>query len=104
MIRDLYNVRTVPAEPGTTPLTPEEERRTTAVFFAEIGTKVAEHGWTRFPAHTPEQRRRLLRVGEMLSEHWGTPVSVLAEDECSMRFSLPGHELPPSTGTAQHER
>ncbi|MCI3222944.1 hypothetical protein [Streptomyces sp. NP-1717] len=93
MIRDLYNVRPLAPEPGRTPLTPDEERRTRATLFTELGNAIADHNWTRFPAHTPRERQRLVAVGHMLSAHWGIPVTVEAEDECRMRLSLPGHEL-----------
>ncbi|MGW6741060.1 hypothetical protein ACWGDX_10025 [Streptomyces sp. NPDC055025] len=99
MIRDLYNVREVPSPGGTaggpTPLTPEEERRARAVFFTEIGNRIADHGWARFPAYSPEERTRLYDVGRALSEWWGRPVRVEPEDECSMRFSLDGYEPTP---------
>ncbi|MFI6086001.1 hypothetical protein ACIBBB_34525 [Streptomyces sp. NPDC051217] len=92
MIRELYNVRPLTPEPGRTPLTPDEERRTRATLFTELGNAIADHNWTRFPAHTPQERQRLVDVGRMLSAHWGIPVTVEAEDECRMRLSLPGHE------------
>ncbi|MEV6307642.1 hypothetical protein AB0M10_03455 [Streptomyces sp. NPDC051840] len=89
--RDLYNVRPVGPAPGPSPLTPDEERRARATLFTELGNVIADRGWTRFPAYTPEERRRLVDVGRMLGEHWGIPVTVEAEDECAMRLSLPGH-------------
>jgi len=91
VIRDLYNVRPVPSEQeqeGPAPLTEEEERRFRAVLFTELGNTIADHGWARFPAYSRQDRRRLVDVGRMLSEHWGIPVTVEAEDECAMRLSL----------------
>ncbi|MFG2593812.1 hypothetical protein [Streptomyces sp. NPDC048438] len=93
MIRDLYNVHTVGPGPGPTPLTPDEEQRARATLFTELGNAIADRGWTRFPAYSPEERRRLVAVGGMLSEHWGIPVTVEAEDACAMRLSLAGHAL-----------
>ncbi|MFJ9130923.1 hypothetical protein ACIRJS_43275 [Streptomyces sp. NPDC102340] len=101
MIRDLYNVRPVPAEgeeaarewaptapTQPTPLTPEEESRYQALLFSELGNRIADHGTTTYPAHTPEDRRRLVAVGQRLSAHWGMPVRVTADDECRMRLSV----------------
>ncbi|WP_330173887.1 hypothetical protein OG875_10070 [Streptomyces sp. NBC_01498] len=96
--RDLYNVRPLPSEQDPTPPTPDEERRARATLFTELGNAVADHRWTRYPAHTPAERRRLVEVGRMLSAHWGVPVTVEAEDECRMRLSLPGHELGAAGG------
>lgn len=96
MIRELYNVRTVPPERATTtPLTPDEERRCRATLFTELGNEIADRGWVRFPAHSREERARLVDVGRMLSEHWGMTVTVEAEDECALRLSLAGHALRP---------
>ncbi|MFJ8887533.1 hypothetical protein ACIRJR_29570 [Streptomyces sp. NPDC102402] len=91
MIRDLYNVHTVGPGAGPAPLTPDEEQRARATLFTELGNTIADRGWTRFPAYSPEERRRLVDVARMLSEHWGIAVSVEAEDECAMRLSLAGH-------------
>ncbi|MEU4981879.1 hypothetical protein [Streptomyces sp. NPDC021969] len=91
MIRDLYNVRLQPAEGGPTPLTEEEERRVRAVLFNDLGNVIAERGWVRFPAYSPEERRRLVDVAHRLSAHWGQQVFVEAEDECAMRLCLAGH-------------
>ncbi|MFE3519488.1 hypothetical protein [Streptomyces sp. NPDC059166] len=91
--RDLYNVRPTGPAPGPTPLTPDEEQRARGNLFTELGNTIADRGWARFPAYSPEERRRLVAVGRMLSEHWGIPVAVEAEDECAMRLSLRGHEL-----------
>ncbi|MCX5532193.1 hypothetical protein OG785_16645 [Streptomyces sp. NBC_00006] len=95
MIRDLYNVRPVPAEGeetvrewAPTPLTPEEESRYQALLFSELGNQIADRGTTTYPAHTPEERRRLVAVGQRLSAHWGMPVRVTADDECRMRLSV----------------
>jgi hypothetical protein len=88
MMRDLYNVRELPHPEGPTPLSPEEEHRFRAILFTELGNQVADQGWARFPAYTPEERRRLLDVGRALSEYWGRPVRVEPEDVCSMRLYL----------------
>ncbi|MFJ9062176.1 MULTISPECIES: hypothetical protein [unclassified Streptomyces] len=93
MIRDLYNVHPVGPGSGPTPLTSDEEQRARATLFTELGNALADRGWTRFPAYTPEERRRLVAVGGMLSAHWGIPVTVEAEDPCAMRLSLAGHAL-----------
>ncbi|MFI8005267.1 hypothetical protein [Streptomyces sp. NPDC086010] len=93
MIRDLHHVRPVPSEPGRTPLTADEEQRFRALLFTELGNTIADHGWARYPAHTPEDRRRLVDVGRRLSEHWGLSVTVEAEDVCTLRLSLAGHTL-----------
>ncbi|WP_210584226.1 hypothetical protein [Streptomyces sp. GESEQ-35] len=92
MIRDLYNVRYAAGE-GLTPLTDEEEQRARAVLFRELGNQIAERGWTRFPAYTPQERRRLVDVAERLTAHWGQRVTVGAEDQCGMRLSLAGYEV-----------
>ncbi|MEU3297661.1 hypothetical protein ABZ722_35765 [Streptomyces longwoodensis] len=88
MIRDLYNVRVQPAEGGATPLTEEEEQRARAVLFSDLGNIIAERGWVRFPAYSPEERRRLVDVAHRLSAHWGQHVFVEAEDQCAMKLSL----------------
>jgi hypothetical protein len=95
VIRELYNVRVLPAEGGSTPLTEEEERRYQALLFSELGNEVADKGWARYPAYTPEDRRRLVGVAHRLSAHWGQQVLVEAEDQCALRLYLPGQsELP----------
>lgn len=97
MTRDLYNVRWQPAEGGPTPLTEEEERRVRAVLFRELGEEIAERGWARFPAYSPEERRRLVDVAHRLSAHWGRTVCVEAEDECALRLRLADHGAPSAT-------
>ncbi|MGW0708204.1 hypothetical protein ACWD4G_19990 [Streptomyces sp. NPDC002643] len=101
MIRDLYNVRVLPAEDAITPLTDEEERRVRAVLFSELGNQIADRGWTRFPAYTPEERRRLVAVADRLTAHWGQRVYVEAEDQTRVRLSLAGHEVLSGSSTAQ---
>lgn len=91
-IRDLYNVRVQPAEDAPAPLTEDEERRSRAVLFSELGNKIADQGWAGFPAYTPEERRRLVDVAHRLSEYWGQRVFVEAEDQCRMRLYLAGYE------------
>ncbi|MFJ4551981.1 hypothetical protein ACIP4X_22660 [Streptomyces sp. NPDC088817] len=95
MIRDLYNVRLLPAEDTTTPLTEEEEQRARAVLFSELGNTIADQGWVRFPAYTPEERRRLVAVAQRLTTHWGQQVFVQAEDHCRVRLFLAGYEALP---------
>ncbi|MFI1353695.1 hypothetical protein ACH4TV_08940 [Streptomyces sp. NPDC020898] len=95
MIRDLYNVRWRPAEGGSTPLTDEEEQRARAVLFSELGNEIADRGWVRFPAYSPEERRRLVDVAHRLSAHWGQQVFVEAEDRCALRLCLAGHTTQP---------
>ncbi|MFB7407287.1 MULTISPECIES: hypothetical protein [unclassified Streptomyces] len=91
MIRDLYNVRVQPAEGGSTPLTEEEEQRARATLFSDLGNIIAERGWVRFPAYSPEERRRLIDVAHRLSAHWGQQVFIEAEDQCAMRLCLAGY-------------
>ncbi|MDQ0791718.1 hypothetical protein [Streptomyces sp. B1I3] len=91
VIRDLYDVRVQPAEGGSTPLTEEEEQRARVVLFSDLGNAIAERGWVRFPAYSPEERRRLVDVAHRLSAHWGQHVFIEAEDECAMKLYLAGH-------------
>ncbi|MPY55069.1 hypothetical protein [Streptomyces acidicola] len=95
MIRDLYNVRLRPAEGATTPLTEAEEQRFRAVLFSELGNKISDQGWARFPAYTTEDRRRLVAVGHCLTSYWGQQVFVQAEDQCRVRLYLAGYEALP---------
>ncbi|MEV6592124.1 hypothetical protein [Streptomyces acidicola] len=95
MIRDLYNVRLRPAEGAGTPLTDEEERRFRSVLFSELGNKIADQGWARFPAYTREDRRRLVDVAQRLTAYWGQQVFVEAEDQCRLRLCLAGYEVQP---------
>ncbi|MFE1291505.1 hypothetical protein [Streptomyces sp. NPDC058751] len=102
MIRDLYNVRTRPAEDAPEPLSAEEEARFRSLLFTELGNRIADEGWARYPAYTREDRRRLVDVAHRLSAHWGRQVGVEAEDECRLRLFLvadetPGAALPPRT-------
>ncbi|MFF3753842.1 hypothetical protein ACFYYH_25810 [Streptomyces sp. NPDC002018] len=102
MIRDLYNVRPQPVEGGPTPLTDEEERRARAVLFSDLGNQIADRGWVRFPAYSPEERRRLVDVAHRLSAHWGRRVFVEAEDQCAMRLYLDGHGTQPAQALPPH--
>ncbi|MFB7458443.1 MULTISPECIES: hypothetical protein [unclassified Streptomyces] len=97
MIRDLYNVRLLPAEDTTTPLTDEEEQRARAMLFSELGNKIADQGWVRFPAYTPEDRRRLVAVAQRLTAYWGQQVFVEAEDQCRVRLCLAGYGALPKS-------
>ncbi|WP_369271781.1 hypothetical protein AB5J55_18675 [Streptomyces sp. R11] len=97
VIRDLYNVRSRPAESESIimPLTDEEEQRVRSVLFSELGNRIADQGWVRFPAYTLEDRRRLVAVAHRLTAHWGQQVFVEAEDHTRVRLSLAGHEALP---------
>lgn len=91
MIRDLYNVRLQSVEGGSTPLTDDEEQRMRAMLFSELGNEIADRGWVRFPAYSPEDRRRLIDVAHRLSAHWGQQVFVEAEDRCRLKLYLAGY-------------
>ncbi|MFI5863904.1 hypothetical protein [Streptomyces sp. NPDC051546] len=84
-----------PEEGSSTPLTEEEEQRARAVLFSDLGNVIADRGWVRFPAYSPEERRRLVDVAQRLSAHWGQQVFIEAEDECAMRLHLAGHGSQP---------
>ncbi|MEV6203946.1 hypothetical protein AB0M64_28820 [Streptomyces sp. NPDC051771] len=105
--RDLYNVRPVSGGESVTdggpvlsPLTDEEERRFRAVLLAELGEEIAARGRASFPAHTPEDRRRLLDVARRLTDHWGQPVTATPEDELRMCLHLSGYGPAPLAGPA----
>ncbi|MFK0096775.1 hypothetical protein [Streptomyces sp. NPDC091040] len=83
-------------EDGPTPLTEEEEQRARAVLFSDLGNTIAERGWVRFPAYSPEERRRLVDVAHRLSAHWGQQVFIEAEDQCAMKLYLAGHGPQPT--------
>ncbi|MFD5728591.1 hypothetical protein ACFWMT_21195 [Streptomyces sp. NPDC058368] len=83
-------------EGGPSPLTEEEEQRARAVLFSDLGNTIAERGWVRFPAYSPEERRRLVDVAHRLSAHWGQQVFVEAEDQCAMKLYLAGHGPQPT--------
>ncbi|MFD4370473.1 hypothetical protein [Streptomyces sp. NPDC058486] len=89
--RELYNVRPMTEEPVLSPLTDEEERRFRDVLFGELGHAISARGRVSFPAHTPEDRRRLLDVARRLTDHWGRQVTAVPEDELRMCLHLPGH-------------
>ncbi|MFF0107004.1 hypothetical protein [Streptomyces hirsutus] len=95
VMRDLYNVRLRPTEAAAAPLTDEEEQRFRSVLFSELGNEIADHGSARFPAYTPEDRRRLVDVAHRLTAHWGRQVFVEAEDLTRLRLYLAGHEERP---------
>ncbi|WP_018547854.1 hypothetical protein [Streptomyces sp. LaPpAH-108] len=90
MTRDLHHVEIRPAEDGVTPLTEEEELRYRNLLFSELGHQISAHGWTRYPAHTPEDRRRLIAVAQRLTAHWGQEVCYEAEDPTRFRLYLRG--------------
>ncbi|MFG3094965.1 hypothetical protein [Streptomyces sp. NPDC048202] len=52
---------------------------------------ISEQGWVRYPAHSPEERRRLVAVAARLGEWWGRPVFVAAEDVTRLRLYLAGY-------------
>ncbi|MFF1837636.1 hypothetical protein ACFVXE_26020 [Streptomyces sp. NPDC058231] len=91
MIRDLYNVRWQSAEHTPAPLTDEEEQRARATLFNDLGSRISDHGWVRFPAYSPEERRRLVDVAHRLSSYWGRQVFVEAVDQCVMKLYLAGY-------------
>ncbi|MET8418902.1 hypothetical protein ACWD7C_20400 [Streptomyces sp. NPDC005134] len=78
-------------EGGSTPLTDDEEQRMRAMLFSELGNEIADRGWVRFPAYSPEDRRRLIDVAHRLSAHWGQQVFVEAEDRCRLKLYLAGY-------------
>ncbi|WP_229701251.1 hypothetical protein [Streptomyces camponoticapitis] len=84
-----------PAEGGSTPLTEEEEQRARAVLFSDLGNIIGERGWVRFPAYSPEERRRLVDIAHRLSAHWGQRVFIEAEDQCAMKLYLAGYGSQP---------
>ncbi|MEU2492034.1 hypothetical protein [Streptomyces sp. NPDC007883] len=96
-VRDLRNVRVrgEEGEHGPTPHPEDEERRARAVLFHELGNAVAGRGWARFPAYTPEERRRLVDVAARLSAHWGRQVLGVPEDQYALQLVLEGAETPP---------
>jgi hypothetical protein len=96
VVRDLYNIRLRPTEDAATPLTDEEEQRFRALLFSELGNKIADQGYARFPAYTPEDRRRLVDVAHRLTAHWGQQVFVEAEDRTRLRLCLAGYRTPPT--------
>lgn len=101
VVRDLYNVRLQPPEGAATPLSDEEEQRFRAVLFSELGNKIADHGYARFPAYTPQDRRRLVDVAHRLTAHWGQQVFVEAEDLSRLRLHLAGYEASREEPPAQ---
>ncbi|MFE3737751.1 hypothetical protein [Streptomyces sp. NPDC059134] len=78
-------------EGTVTPLTEEEEQRFRAMLFSELGNKIADQGWARFPAYTPEDRSRLVAVARRLTTYWGRHVFVEAEDQARVRLCLAGY-------------
>ncbi|WP_370410019.1 hypothetical protein [Streptomyces fradiae] len=101
-MRELYNVRVLPGEGAgageddspATPLTADEERRYRGLLFTELGNEIADRGWARYPAYTPQDRRRLVDVAERLTAHWGQRVFVEAEDLTRLRLCLASHRMP----------
>lgn len=67
------------------------------MLFRELGNEIADRGWARFPAYSPEERRRLVDVAHRLSAHWGQQVFVEAEDQCALRLCLAGYATQPAT-------
>ncbi|WP_041987617.1 MULTISPECIES: hypothetical protein [unclassified Streptomyces] len=69
----------------------DDEQRLRGALLSRISSEIADKGWARCPASTPEERTLLREVGRALSERWGRVVQVEAEDACSMLFrDLPG--------------
>ena len=67
------------------------------MLFSELGNKIADQGWARFPAYTPQERRRLVDVAQRLAAYWGQQVFVEAEDQCRMRLCLAEYRTQPET-------
>ncbi|MEU0788255.1 hypothetical protein ABZ341_42865 [Streptomyces sp. NPDC006173] len=101
MIRDLYNVRLRAEEDAPAPLTDGEEQRYRSMLFRELGDKIAEQGWVRFPAYTLEDRRRLVAVAHRLTAYWGQEVFIEAEDHMRVRLSLAGFRTLLASSAAQ---
>ncbi|MFG3123739.1 hypothetical protein ACGFYO_17225 [Streptomyces sp. NPDC048201] len=95
MVRELYEVRLPDTEEAPLPLTDDEERRYRELLFRELGNEISERGWVRYPAHTPEERRRLVEVAGWLGEYWGQRVFVEAQDVTRLRLCLAGYETAP---------
>ncbi|MGI5466317.1 hypothetical protein [Streptomyces sp. CA-132043] len=74
--------------PSRTPLTFEEEVRARTAFADFLVRELAAHGTVRFPAHEPEERRRLLDLVPALSNALGTEVHCTPEDVTAMRFTV----------------
>ncbi|MER5179257.1 hypothetical protein ABT009_12965 [Streptomyces sp. NPDC002896] len=105
MARDLYNVRLLPDDDGPmpltsddeyrTPLTPDEERRVRAVFLQQMAQELADKGWARFPAYSPEERIRLYALAPALGDHFGRPVTAEPEDITRVLFTFADQPLLP---------
>lgn len=91
MIRDLYNVRLQSVEGGSTPLTDDEEQRMRAMLFGELGNEIADRGWVRFPAYSPEDRHAADRRSAPPQLSMGHQVFVEAEDQCRLKLYLAGY-------------
>ncbi|MFH9980524.1 hypothetical protein ACH4ND_14955 [Streptomyces sp. NPDC017179] len=74
-------------------------QRARAVLFSDLGNKIADQGWVRFPAYTPEERRRLVAVAHRLTAYWGQQVLIEAEDPLP-RQALPRRIRSPSETVA----
>lgn len=66
------------------------------MLFSELGNKIADQGYARFPAYTQEDRSRLVDVANRLTRYWGQPVYAEVEDESRVRLCLAGRELVPA--------
>lgn len=71
------------------------------MLFSELGNKIADRGWARFPAYTPEDRSRLVDVANRLTSYWGQPVYAEVEDQCRVRLCLAGYKALPELSPAR---
>ncbi|WP_051720637.1 hypothetical protein [Streptomyces sp. NRRL F-2799] len=91
-MREFLEVQVPSSEDSEALLTDEEESRYRELLFRELGSVISERGWVRYPAHSPEERRRLVDVAARLGEWWGRRVFVEAEDVTRLRLYLAGYE------------
>ncbi|MBA4861923.1 hypothetical protein H1V43_11100 [Streptomyces sp. PSKA54] len=108
MVRDLRNVRILSGDDAPTPLTdedyrtpftPDEEHRFRVNLLQHIAQELAEKGWARFPAYSPEERIRLYALAPALGEHFGRPVTAEPEDITRVRFAFGDLPLRPGAVT-----
>ena len=95
-MREIHDVQVPSSEDSGALLTGDEERRYRELLFRELGDVISERGWVRYPAHSPEERRRLVEVAARLGEWWGQRVFVEAEDVTRLRLYLAGYETAPA--------
>ncbi|MBA2946641.1 hypothetical protein [Streptomyces himalayensis] len=116
MVRDLRNVRILSGDDAPTPLTdedyrtptdedyrtpftPDEEHRFRVNLVQHMAQELAEKGWARFPAYSPEERIRLYALAPALGEHFGRPVTAEPEDITRVRFAFGDLPLRPGAVT-----